>query len=153
MDAVPGLPTYFVFTPVKTTAEYRNELRKYDEYNTPADETDPTGPKRWEKFDYELACAELCGKGHYSMKRIFRVVTQEEFDAWYKTQESFYLSQMREKDEDPIRRKCSISKWASARKSLEITLKRLLNLPMLRTKHFRTATHQFRVWFCCTNCG
>lgn len=101
MDAVPGLPTYFVFTPVKTTAEYRNELRKYDEYNTPADETDPTGPKRWEKFEYELACAELCGKGHYSMKRIFRVVTQEEFDAWYKTQESFYLTQIREKDEDP----------------------------------------------------
>ena len=35
------------------------------------------------------------------MKRIFRVVTQEEFDAWYKTQESFYLTQIREKDEDP----------------------------------------------------
>lgn len=101
MDAVPGMPTYFVFTPTKTTAEYRNELRKYDEYNLPADEADPTGPKRWEKFEYELACAELCGKGHYSMKRIFRVVPQDEFDAWYKKQESFYLTQMREKDEDP----------------------------------------------------
>ncbi len=101
MDAVPGLPTYFVFTPVKTTAEYRNELRKYDEYNTPADPADPTGPKRWEKFEYELACAELCGKGHYSMKRIFRVVSQEEYDAWYKKQESFYLTQIRDKDEDP----------------------------------------------------
>ncbi len=101
MDAVPGLPTYFVFTPTKTTAEYRTELRKYDEYNLPADDADPTGPKRWEKFEYELACAELCGKGHYSMKRIFRVVSQEEFDAWYKKQESFYLTQMREKDEDP----------------------------------------------------
>lgn len=101
MDAVPGLPTYFVFTPIKTTAEYRNELRKYDEYNLPADDTDPTGPKRWEKFEYELACAELCGNGHYAMKRIFRVVTQEEYDEWYKKQESFYFTQIREKEEDP----------------------------------------------------
>lgn len=101
MDAVPGMPTYFVFTPVKTTAEYRNELRKYPEYNEPFDPADPTGPKRWEKFEYELACAELCGKGHYSMRRIIRVVSQEEFDAWYKQQESFYLTQVRGKADDP----------------------------------------------------
>lgn len=101
MDAVPGMPTYFVFTPVKTTAEYRNELRKYPEYNEPSDPTDPTGKKRWEAFEYELACAELCGKGHYAMRRIFKVVSQEEFDAWYKKQESFYLTQIRNKDEDP----------------------------------------------------
>ncbi len=100
MDAVPGMPTYFVFTPIKTTAEYRNELRKYPEYNEPYDPTDPQGPKRWEKFEYELACAELCGKGHYSMRRIVRVVSQEEFDAWYKKQESYYLTQIRGKDED-----------------------------------------------------
>ncbi|MBK9337124.1 MAG: cytochrome c oxidase subunit II [Lewinellaceae bacterium] len=101
MDAVPGMPTYFVFTPVKTTAEYRNELRKYPEYNEPYDPADPTGPKRWEKFEYELACAELCGKGHYSMKRILRVVSQEEFDAWYKKEPSYYVSQIRGKDDDP----------------------------------------------------
>lgn len=101
MDAVPGMPTYFVFTPEKTTAEYRNELRKYPEYNQPFDPADPTGPKRWEKFEYELACAELCGKGHYSMRRIFRVVPQEEFDAWYRQQESFYLTQIRGKEDDP----------------------------------------------------
>ena len=101
MDAVPGLPTYFVFTPVKTTAEYRNELRKYPEYNQPFDPADPTGPKRWEKFEYELACAELCGKGHYSMRRVLRIVSQEEFDQWYKTQESYYLTQIRGKADDP----------------------------------------------------
>ncbi len=101
MDAVPGMPTYFVFTPIKTTAEYRNELRKYPEYHQPYDPTDPQGPKRWEKFEYELACAELCGKGHYSMKRIIRVVSQEEFDAWYRQQESYYMTQIRGKDEDP----------------------------------------------------
>ncbi len=101
MDAVPGMPTYFVFKPIKTTAEYRNELRKYPDFHKPYDPTDPQGPKRWEKFEYELACAELCGKGHYSMKRIIRVVSQEEFDAWYKQQESYYLTQIRGKDEDP----------------------------------------------------
>jgi cytochrome c oxidase subunit 2 len=101
MDAVPGLPTYFVFTPTKTTAEYRNELRKYPEYHEPYDPTDPTGPKRWEKFDYELACAELCGKGHYSMRRIFKVVPQDEYDAWYRQQKSFYLTEIRGKDDDP----------------------------------------------------
>lgn len=101
MDAVPGLPTYFVFTPIKTTAEYRNELRKYPEYNEPFDPADPKGPKRWEKFDYELACAELCGKGHYSMRRVFKVVSQQEYDEWLSKQESFYLTQIRGKADDP----------------------------------------------------
>lgn len=101
MDAVPGMPTYFVFTPVKTTAQYREELRKYPEYQEPFDPADPTGPKRWEKFDYELACAELCGKGHYSMRRVLKVVSQEEYDAWARKQESFYLTQIRGKAEDP----------------------------------------------------
>lgn len=101
MDAIPGLPTYFVFTPVKTTAEYRQELSKYAEYQQPADPADPTGPKRWEKFEYELACAELCGKGHYSMRRIIKVVPQEEYDAWIQAQQSFYLTQIRGKEDDP----------------------------------------------------
>ncbi|MEQ1744531.1 MAG: cytochrome c oxidase subunit II [Saprospiraceae bacterium] len=101
MDAVPGMPTYFVFTPIKTTAEYRKELSKYPEYNEPSDPADPTGPKRWESFEYELACAELCGKGHYSMKRILRIVSQEEFDNWYKNEKSYYVSQIRGKDDDP----------------------------------------------------
>jgi cytochrome c oxidase subunit 2 len=76
-------------------------LRKYPEYNEPYDLADPQGPKRWEKFDYELACAELCGKGHYSMRRILKIVSQEEYDAWVAKQESFYLTQVRGKDDDP----------------------------------------------------
>ncbi len=101
MDAVPGMPTYFVFTPITTTAEYRQQLRGYPEYNEPYDPLDPTGPKRWEKFDYELACAELCGKGHYSMRRVFKIVSQEEYDAWAVKQESYYLTQVRGKADDP----------------------------------------------------
>jgi len=101
MDAVPGLPTYFVFTPTKTTEEYRSELRNYPEYNVPKDPTDPESKMIWEDFNYELACAELCGRSHYSMRRIVRVVSQEEYDAWLTKQKSFYLFSIRGKDVDP----------------------------------------------------
>jgi cytochrome c oxidase subunit II len=82
MDAIPGLPTYFVFTPTKTTEEYRMQLKAYPEYNVPADPAEPNGPKKWEVFNFELACAELCGRGHYSMRRIVRVVNQDEYQKW-----------------------------------------------------------------------
>lgn len=36
--------------------------------------------------EYELACAELCGLGHYRMKTRVFVHTQAEFDAWQATQ-------------------------------------------------------------------
>jgi cytochrome c oxidase subunit II len=32
--------------------------------------------------DYEIACAELCGLGHYKMHGILKVVSQKDFDAW-----------------------------------------------------------------------
>lgn len=63
MDAVPGTPTSFWFTPTITTAEMREK----------------TGNP---EFDYELACAELCGRGHSSMRKIVKVVSMEEFDKW-----------------------------------------------------------------------
>jgi cytochrome c oxidase subunit II len=102
MDAIPGLPTYFIFTPTKTSAEFREGLSKYAEWNTPFDEAEPNGPKRWEKFEYELACAELCGKGHYSMRKLVRIVTQEEYEVWLKNQKSYYLSNIRNTPEDPF---------------------------------------------------
>ena len=99
MDAIPGMPTYFVFTPSKTTEEYRQELKKYAEYNVP----DPADPLKmlWETFEYELACAELCGRGHYSMKRPIKIVSQEEYDTWLASQSSYYLSNIRFKESDP----------------------------------------------------
>ena len=101
MDAVPGLPTYFVFTPTKTTDDYRNELRNYPEYNKPKDPTDPDSKMLWEEFNYELACAELCGRSHYSMRRIVRIVSEEEYKVWLTKQQSYYLSNIRGKDSDP----------------------------------------------------
>lgn len=102
MDAVPGMPTYFVFTPTTTTEEYRERLSHYPEYQEPADPAEPDGPKKWESFEYELACAELCGKGHFSMRYIVKVVTEEEYEKWVQTQKSYYKSTIRGTDGDPF---------------------------------------------------
>ncbi|HEX3093140.1 MAG TPA: cytochrome C oxidase subunit II [Candidatus Angelobacter sp.] len=37
---------------------------------------------------YEIACAELCGIGHYRMRAVVRVVSEEEFEKWIKAQEA-----------------------------------------------------------------
>lgn len=72
MDAVPGIPTQFWFIPTKTTEEAKVF------FNDP-------------NFGYELACAELCGKAHFNMRREVLVVeTQEEFDAWASEQKTLY---------------------------------------------------------------
>ncbi len=36
--------------------------------------------------DYEILCAELCGKGHYTMRGFVDIVGQEDFDAWLAAQ-------------------------------------------------------------------
>ena len=102
MDAVPGMPTYFVFTPSKTTEEYRRELSKYKEYQALSDPADPNSDPLWKVFNYELACAELCGKGHYSMRRVVRIVSEEEFQAWLAQQQSYYTTSIRNTEEDPF---------------------------------------------------
>lgn len=101
MDAVPGMPTYFVFTPTKTTEEYRQELKKYPEYQALSDPDDPESDPLWKAFNYELACAELCGKGHFSMRKIVRIVSEEEYNEWLSGQTSYYKSNVRGKDFDP----------------------------------------------------
>jgi cytochrome c oxidase subunit 2 len=103
MDAIPGLPTYFVFTPTKTTEQYREELSKYPEYNLPKDPADPQSKMLWEEFNYELACAELCGASHFSMRKLVRIVSQEEYDIWFAQQRSYYMDNIRNKDEDPFK--------------------------------------------------
>jgi len=103
MDAVPGLPTYFVFTPIKTTEEYRQELRDYPEWQQPFDPESADSKMRWEEFNYELACAELCGTGHWSMRRVVRIVSEDEYEAWLTEQKSYFMSNIRNTDADPYR--------------------------------------------------
>ncbi len=38
--------------------------------------------------DYEIACAELCGLGHYKMHGILKVVSPEDFDKWIASKEA-----------------------------------------------------------------
>ena len=38
--------------------------------------------------DYEIACAELCGLGHYKMHGMVKVVSQDDFDKWLAAREA-----------------------------------------------------------------
>jgi cytochrome c oxidase subunit 2 len=38
--------------------------------------------------EYEIACAELCGLGHYKMHGMLHVVSQQDFDKWVATREA-----------------------------------------------------------------
>lgn len=73
MDAVPGMPTSFQFTPIKTTAEMRAELGKPD-------------------FDYEIACTEVCGRGHFGMRMVIEVLEPREYNKWKAAQKPFIVS-------------------------------------------------------------
>jgi len=70
MDAVPGMPTKFWFVPTKTTKEMREELGNAN-------------------FNYELACTEICGRGHFAMRFVVVVDEPEEYEAWKKSQKPF----------------------------------------------------------------
>jgi len=78
MDAVPGIPTTMWFTPKFTTKEMKEK----------------TGNPN---FVYEISCDQICGNGHYSMKGIVEVVTQEEYDMWMAKQKAQYLVAFPEK--------------------------------------------------------
>jgi cytochrome c oxidase subunit 2 len=71
MNAVPGMPTYFQFTPRLTTVEMREKR------NNP-------------KYDYVLLCAKICGAGHYNMQAKVTVVTEAEYATWIAKQSLYY---------------------------------------------------------------
>ncbi|WP_194777101.1 cytochrome c oxidase subunit II [Pararhodonellum marinum] len=70
MDAVPGMPTRFWFVANKTTDEMRAEVGN-------------------EEFEYEIACTEICGRGHNSMRRVIKVVEPAEYQSWLAEQRPF----------------------------------------------------------------
>jgi cytochrome c oxidase subunit 2 len=84
MDAVPGTPTTMWFTPKFTTKEMKVK----------------TGNP---EFVYEISCDQLCGKGHWSMRGVIVVETQEEFDAWLASKKPQYL--VANPDKDPAQQK------------------------------------------------
>ena len=75
---------------------------EYPEYHEPFDPTDPESPAKWEAFNYELACAELCGTGHYSMRKLVRIVSEKEYEEWLATNSSYYLTNIKGTNKDPL---------------------------------------------------
>ncbi len=85
MDAVPGMPTSFKFKPLVTTADKKIEMSHNPEWQKIKEgDTEP----RWKNFNYEIACAELCGVGHSSMKYTLVVEERPEYDVWIASQPS-----------------------------------------------------------------
>jgi cytochrome c oxidase subunit II len=62
-DAVPGLTIPIWFVPNVTTADMRTRMGNAE-------------------FQYEIACAQLCGLGHAKMRGFVTVVTADEFQKW-----------------------------------------------------------------------
>ena len=62
-DAIPGLTIPIWFIPTITTAEMRTRTGNAE-------------------FQYEIACAQLCGLGHSAMRGFVTVQTPEEFQKW-----------------------------------------------------------------------
>jgi len=46
----------------------------------------------------EIACDQICGNGHYSMKGVVKVVSQEEFILWKAKQKAAYYTAFPDKD-------------------------------------------------------
>ncbi len=94
MNCVPGMITEFSFTPIKTTAEMRQDpdvIDKVKRTNRIRAEKAAKGEPNsdpWE-FDYVLICNKICGKSHYNMQMKIIVETQEEYAAWMKSQQTF----------------------------------------------------------------
>lgn len=88
MDAVPGTPTSMWFTPKFTTKEMKEKTGNPD-------------------FVYEISCDQMCGKGHWSMRGVIVVETQQEFDAWLASKKPQYL--VANPDMDPATKKDSMS--------------------------------------------
>ena len=79
-DAIPGLTIPIWFVPNVTTAEMRTRTGNAE-------------------FQYEIACAQLCGLGHARMRGFVTVQTAEEFQTWFDEQ----VKQQAEAALDPFR--------------------------------------------------
>lgn len=63
-DVIPGVRSHISFTPTMSTEEYRK--RKGSDDRT-----------------FEIACAQLCGLGHYRMRGFLTVLEPEAFEQWF----------------------------------------------------------------------
>ncbi len=83
INAVPGLPTYFRFTPTYTTEEMRAKVGD-------------------QKFEYLLYCNKICGGGHYNMQRVVRVVSDADYQAWVANQKPYLNDALKKELKMPV---------------------------------------------------
>jgi len=76
LNTVPGMTSYFEFTPTITTAEMK------------AKTNDPN-------FKYILLCAKICGTNHYNMQKAVRVVSEQEYKEWVVKQSTYLTNDLR----------------------------------------------------------
>ena len=91
MNCVPGMVTEFAFTPIYTTAEYRelpfmvekvariNDLRAKKSADLVAKGGTALDPYT---FDYLLLCNKICGASHYNMQMKVVVDSPEDYKKW-----------------------------------------------------------------------
>jgi cytochrome c oxidase subunit 2 len=95
MDAVPGMPTKFWFTPNMTTDEMRAKLGKPD-------------------FNFKLNCTEVCGRGHFGMSITVFVDEPEDYKKWVSEQKPFLATNPSYLDKVPANLKAKASKYIPA---------------------------------------
>lgn len=83
LNTVPGMTSYFEFTPTITTAEMK------------AKTNDPS-------FKYLLLCAKICGTNHYNMQKTVRVVSEQEYKEWVVKQSTYLTNDLREAFKLPL---------------------------------------------------
>ena len=98
MNCVPGMITEFAFTPTKTTEQMRMDpdvLSKVRKINKIRQENSKELVAKGEEalepyvFDYLLLCNKICGASHYNMQMKIIVETEQEFNKWIDSQQTF----------------------------------------------------------------
>jgi cytochrome c oxidase subunit 2 len=83
LNTVPGMTSYFEFTPTITTSDMQVKTN------------DPS-------FKYLIYCAKICGIGHYNMQKTVRVVSQEEYNEWLLKQPTYVNNDLRKQFNLPV---------------------------------------------------
>lgn len=83
LNTVPGMTSYFEFTPTITTEEMRTKTN------------DP-------KFNYILLCSKICGTNHFNMQKNVRVVSEGEYKEWLAAQQPYLTDDLRKAFNLPV---------------------------------------------------
>ena len=98
MNCVPGMITEFAFTPNKTTEEMRQDpdvtakVKKINKIRVEkSKELVASGDMALDpyEFDFLLLCNKICGASHYNMQMKIIVETEQEFEEWMNSQQTF----------------------------------------------------------------